>query len=211
MLKIWGRPNSINVQKVMWTVDELGLDHERIDVGGAFGGLDTESYGRLNPNRKIPVLEDGETVIWESQACVRYLAARYGLGGLWDEDPGRRALADRWMDWKITTVMPFLHVCFWGLIRTPEADRDMAAIEAAAENLGEVWRILDGHLADQLSAGRDFIAGDRLTMGDIPLGAAFYRYANVPIDRPALRHVEAWYNRLKARKPFQNQVMIAVT
>ena len=211
MLKIWGRPNSINVQKVMWTVGELGLDHERIDVGGAFGGLDTESYGRLNPNRKIPVLEDGGIVVWESQACVRYLAARYGAGGLWADDPGVRALADRWMDWKITTVMPFLHVCFWGLIRTPEADRDMAAIEAAAENLGDVWRILDGHMADQRSAGLDFVAGDRLTMGDIPLGAAFYRYVSLPIGRPTLPHVEAWYDRLTTRTPFQTHVMIAVT
>ena len=206
MLKIWGRNNSINVQKVMWLVAELGLEHERIDVGRAFGGLDTDDYGRKNPNRKIPVLEDGEVVIWESQACVRYLAAAYGKGRFWAEDPGERSLADRWMDWKITTVLPPLHICFWGLIRTPEADRDMPAITAATGELGEVWRILDDHLAD-----RDFVVGDQLTMGDIPVGAAFYRYANLPLERPPFPHIEAWYERLKARTAFQDQVMIPVT
>lgn len=206
MLKIWGRPNSINVQKVMWAVGELGLDHERIDVGGAFGGLDRDDYGRMNPNRRIPVLEDGKTVVWESQACVRYLAACYGAGGLWAEDPAERALADRWMDWKITTVQPHLHICFWGLIRTPKADRDMAAIEKAAEDLGEVWRILDDHLADKA-----FVTGDHLTMGDIPLGTAFYRYVSLPIDRPSLPRIEAWYDRLQARAPFRDHVMIAIS
>jgi glutathione S-transferase len=206
MLKIRGRPNSINVQKVMWTVGELGLEHERLDVGREFGGLDTEEYGRLNPNRKIPVVEDGEIVVWESHACVRYIAARYDAGGLYASDPGERSLADRWMDWKATTVLPHLHVCFWGLTRTAEADRDMAAIERAAKDLGEVWKLLDDHLD-----GKSFVVGDRLTMGDIPLGAAFYRYVSLPIERPSLPHVERWYDRLKARPAFVDHVMIPVT
>lgn len=206
MLKIWGRPNSINVQKVMWAIGELGLDHERIDVGGAFGGLDTDDYGQMNPNRKIPVLRDGDTVIWESHACVRYLAASYGKGSLWPDDPAERSIADRWMDWKITTVLPHLHLCFWGLIRTAEADRDMAAITKAADDLGEVWKILDDHLD-----GKMFILGNRLTMGDMPLGAAFYRYVGLPIERPALPRIEAWYDRLKSRKAFENHVMIPIS
>jgi glutathione S-transferase len=206
MLKIWGRPNSINVQKVMWTVGELGLEHERIDVGGPFAGLDTEAYGRLNPNRLIPAIEDGATVVWESQACVRYLAARYDAGGLWPDNPAERSHADRWMDLKITTVLPPLGVCFWGLIRTPEAQRDMAAIDKAAVRLGEVWRILEDHLD-----GRVFVAGDDLTMGDVPLGAAFYRYSSLPIERPSLPRAEAWYQRLQAREPFRRHVMIPLT
>ncbi|MGH1481655.1 MAG: glutathione S-transferase family protein [Geminicoccales bacterium] len=206
MLKIWGRPNSINVQKVMWAIGELGLDHERVDVGGAFGGLDTDDYIKMNPNRKIPVVEDGSTIIWESHACLRYIAASYGAGGLWPSDPAERSIADRWMDWKITTVLPHLHVCFWGLIRTKEVDRDMAAIEKAAEDVGGVWQLLNDHLA-----GKAFMLGDGLTMGDIPLGAAFYRYSSLPIKRPSLPHVEAWYERLQARSAFQNHVMIPVT
>jgi glutathione S-transferase len=206
MLKIWGRPNSINVQKVMWTVGELGLEHERIDVGGPFGGLDTEEYGKLNPNRKIPVVEDGAAVVWESHSCVRYLAARYGAGGLHADDPAERSLADRWMDWKISTVLPPLHVCFWGMIRTAEADRDMAAIERAAKELGVIWKILDDHLD-----GGQFVVGNTLTMGDIPLGAAFYRYVSLPIERPSLPHVETWYGRLQARTAFEHHVMIPLT
>ena len=130
MLVVWGRKNSINVQKVMWTVAELGLAHERKDVGGPFGGLDTAEYGALNPNRRIPTIvdEDG-TTIWESHSCVRYLAARYGAGNLWPEDPSARALADRWLDWMQTTLLPDLAPVFIGLIRTPAEKRDMAQIE----------------------------------------------------------------------------------
>jgi len=206
VIKIWGRPNSINVQKVMWAVAELGLDHKRIDVGGAFGGLDTDAYGQMNPNRKIPVLQDGDVVVWESHACVRYLAATYRAGNLWPDDPVERSIADRWMDWKITTLHPFMHICFWGLIRTPEADRDMPAIEQAAADLGKTWRLFDDYMR-----ARTFVLDDQLTMGDIPLGCAFYRYVNLPLDRPALPAIEAWYARLNDRATFRDHVMIPVT
>ncbi|MGI9436708.1 MAG: glutathione S-transferase family protein [Geminicoccaceae bacterium] len=206
MLKIWGRPNSINVQKVMWVIGELGLDHERVDVGGAFGGLDTDEYRALNPNRKIPVLDDDGTIVWESHSCVRYLAAKHLNGSLWPDDLSERSVADRWMDWKITTVLPQLHICFWGLIRTAEADRNMAAIDKAAHDLGEIWGLFDDHLKD-----RTFVTGDRLTMGDIPLGAAFYRYASLPIERPSLPAIDAWYQRLQARPAYRDHVMIPVT
>lgn len=206
MLTIWGRTNSVNVQKVMWAVGELELPHRRIDAGGAFGGLDTAEYGTMNPNRRIPVIRDGETVVWESNACVRYLADRYGKGGLCPEDPGARARADMWMDWMITTVQPHLHVCFWGLVRTPEADRDMAAIAAAARSLGAVWQVLDEWMSE-----RRFVAGAELTMGDIPLGCAFYRYMNLDMERPELHNLQLWYQNLKARDAFRHHVMIPVT
>jgi glutathione S-transferase len=206
MLRIWGRVNSINVQKVMWAVGELDLAHERIDAGGQFGKLDTPDYGRLNPNRLVPVVEDGETVVWESHSCVRYLAARYDEGGLWPEDPGARSLADRWMDWKFTTIIPRLTPIFWGLIRTPEDQRDMAVIENAVAELARHWPALDGHLAD-----RPFVAGERLTMGDIPVGAAYYRYRHLPIERPDLPNLEAWYERLAERAPYRTHVMLPLT
>jgi glutathione S-transferase len=206
MLRIWGRNNSINVQKVMWAVGELGLEHERIDAGGAFGGLDTPAYGKLNPNRRVPVVEDGDVVVWESNACVRYLAARYGVGTLWPEDPGRRARADMWMDWQASSLLPDMTVVFWGLIRTPEAERDQAGIGAAANRLGTTWRILDEHLAS-----RRFVAGDALTIGDIPVGAACYRYFELPIEQPRLPNLEAWYGRLRERAPFREQVMLPLT
>jgi glutathione S-transferase len=206
MLKVWGRNNSINVQKVMWTVGELGLEHERIDAGGRFGGLDTPAYGALNPNRLVPVIEDDGVVVWESNAIVRYLAARYGEGGLWPADPARRAQADKWMDWKITCLQPDMTVVFWGLVRTPPEQRDTARIDSAAERLGRTFAILDEHLA-----GHRYVAGDNLTMGDIPVGAACYRYHALPIKRPALPALESWYARLREREPFRSHVMIPLT
>ncbi|MCX7630658.1 MAG: glutathione S-transferase [Geminicoccaceae bacterium] len=206
MIKIWGRTNSINVQKVMWAIGELGLDFERIDAGGTFGGLDTPEYGRMNPNRKIPTIRDGDVVVWESNACVRYLAAKYGAGSLWPIDPGHRSEADRWMDWMLTTLVPDLTIVFWQTIRTPPERRDMSAVRAAAARLGPIWAILDGHLAE-----RAYVAGAEFTMGDIPVGCAFWRYVNLPIERPPLPHLEAWFERLKAREAYRTHVMLPVT
>lgn len=206
MLKIWGRNNSINVQKVMWTVAELGLEHQRIDVGGQYGGLDTPEYGALNPNRLIPTLEDDGVVVWESNAIVRYLASRYGNGKLWPADSARRARADQWMDWMLTSLLPDLTLVFWGLIRTPPEKRDLAAIGMAAEKLGRTFAILDAHLT-----GHRFVTGEHLTMGDIPLGAACYRYHKLEIDRPHLPALEAWYARLQERPAYRTHVMIPLT
>ena len=206
MVRIWGRTSSINVQKVMWTVAELGLPHERIDAGGPFGGLDGPEYAGLNPNRLIPVLQDGATVVWESNAIVRYLAGRYGSGGLWPEDAGARSEADRWMDWQLTTLQPAITPIFWGLIRTPPEQRDLGLIAASAERLGQAMTILDGHLAD-----RPFVAGDALTMGDIPVGCACWRYANLAIARPELPNILAYRARLEARPGYRAHVMLPLT
>jgi glutathione S-transferase len=206
MLRIWGRTNSINVQKVMWAVGELGRPHERIDVGGAFGGLDGAEYRALNANGRIPTIEDDGVVVWESNACVRYLAARYSAGSLWPEDPVTRAAADMWMDWQQTTLLTDMTTVFWGLVRTPEAERDHAAIEAAAGRLGGLWRRLDNHLA-----GRRYVAGDHFTMGDVPVGATCYRYHQLAIERPKLAAIEAWYGRLQERAPYRTHVMLPVT
>jgi glutathione S-transferase len=206
MLRIWGRNNSINVQKVMWAVAELGLEHERSDAGGEFGGLDTAEYGAMNPNRLVPVLKDGDTAVWESNAVVRYLAARYGAGNLWPEDPARRSEADRWMDWQLTTLQPAIGPVFMGLVRTPPERRDMASIQANAERLGQAMRVLDGHMA-----GRPYVAGDRLTMGDVPVGCVYWRYVNLDIARPDLPNLEPWFQSLKARDAYRRNVMIPVT
>jgi len=206
MLKVWGRNNSINVQKVMWAIAELELAHERIDVGGPFGGLDTQEYGKLNPNRLIPVLEDGSAVIWESQAIVRYLASKYGSGVLWPEDPAERAKADQWMDWKVTRITPDLGIVFLGLVRTSEANRDMAAIERAAERLAVSFTMLDKALEN-----KPFIAGQSFNMGDIPVGAACYRYRSLDIVRPDLPHLARWYESLQERAAFRDHVMIPLS
>ncbi len=206
MLTVWGRTNSVNVQKVMWAVAELGLEHERIDAGGAFGGLDTPEYGAMNPNRKIPTVRDGDVVVWESNACVRYLAGRYGPGSLCPEDPGARAQADAWMDWQLGTLLPDLSPIFWNLIRTPEAHRDMGAVQAAAGRIARTWQILDDHLVD-----RRFVAGSEFTMGDVPVGCAYWRYVNLDVERPDLPNCEIWFRALKERDGYRRHVMLPVT
>ncbi|MEI9992892.1 MAG: glutathione S-transferase [Rhizomicrobium sp.] len=204
MLRIWGRRNSINVQKVLWTVGELGLAHEHVPAGGSFGLLDTEEFGALNPNRRVPVIDDGGTVIWESHAIVRYLAAKYGAGALWPDDPAIRAHADQWTDWTLADLQPaFMNGVFWGFYRTPEDQRNWPAIRKAIARCAILFRLLDRHLETGA-----FVAGETFTFGDIPAAAQLYRYFELEIDRPALPHVEAWYERLKARPAYREHVMI---
>ena len=200
-MKIYGRVTSSNVMKALWTADELGLDYERIDAGMSFGVVDTPDYRAMNPNGRVPTIVDDGLVLWESNAIVRYLAAKHDAGGLWPEDLARRADLDRWMDWQQTTLNPAFTPVFWGLVRTPEAERDQSAIDAAvAQSIG-VFQILELLLAD-----RDWIGGDRLTMADIPLGPNVHRFFNLPFERPSLPNVEAWYGRMKARPAFAKNV-----
>jgi glutathione S-transferase len=203
MLKLWGRASSINVQKVLWTIAELGLPHERIDAGGTVGKLDTSEFGTMNPNRRVPVLDDNGFVLWESNAIVRYLADTYGRGSLAPEGRHSFARADQWTDWAITTLYADIRTCYQGFTRVPAAQRDMAAISAAADRLGRSLAILDGVLA-----GRSFILGDRLTFADIVAGVYMYRYYNLDIVRPRNAFVTAWYQRLTARPGYQQHVML---
>ena len=206
MLRIWGRTNSGNVQKVMWAVGELGVSHERIDAGAEHGKLDTDAYGAMNPNRRVPTIDDDGFVVWESNVIVRYLAARYGPGTLYPMDTRERAITDQWMDWQQTTLGPELRVVFWGLVRTAPEKRDEARIAASVENLKALWRIVDRQLIDW-----PFLAGPALTMGDIPVGVMCYRYHELPIARPELPRVAAWYERLKARPAFREHVMLPLS
>ena len=204
MLKIWGRRTSVNVQKVMWTVGELGLPHERVDLGGEFGGLDTPAYGALNPNRLVPTIDDNGFILWESNASVRHLAQTYGRGSLSPADEQTYARADSWMDWSLTTLYAdIILTCFLQLVRTPAKDRNAAAVEVAARRAGTNLGILDRQLA-----GRAFIVGDQLSIADIAVGALMYRYFNLALTRPALPNVEAWYDRLGQRAAYRTHVMI---
>ena len=206
MLKIWGRVNSTNVKKVTWVVGELGIAHERIDAGGKFGVVGEADYKAMNPNGKVPTIEDDGFVLWESNAIVRYLAAKHGAGGLWPTDPAARGLADRWMDWSSTSFAgPFGQV-FLPLVRMPPEKRDPVAIAAAAAECGKLLAIVEAGLAAQ-----PFLGGEELTIGDIPLGCAAYGYFNLPIERPSLPNVEAWYQRLTERPAYRDAVMIPLT
>lgn len=204
MMKVWGRTSSSNVQKVMWAIAELGLEHERVDAGGAFGVVDTPQYAAMNPNRLVPTVEDDGHILWESNSIVRYLGARYGAGTLSPNELALRAQAERWMDWQLSTVHPNWGQMFMGLVRTPAAQRDMNKINAAVKNLGATYQILDAQLA-----GRDYIMGNALTVADIPLGVTAYRYYELGVERPPMANVDAWYARLQARPAYAAHAMIS--
>jgi glutathione S-transferase len=206
MITVWGRKNSVNVQKVLWALGEVGQEFERHDVGGEFGGLDTPDYMAMNPNSRIPTLVDGDLVIWESNAVTRYVAAKYGAGTLWPDDPGVRALGDQWMDWVQTTLLSAMLPVFWGLIRTPPEERDMDAINAKAKDLVACFGVLDKALE-----GRDYVAGDAFTMGDIPVGAMCWRYSQLDIDRGSQPNLEAWHARLQERPAFREHIMLPLS
>jgi glutathione S-transferase len=193
-LKIWGRLSSVNVQKVVWCARELKLDFERIEAGGAFGVVDTPEYRALNPNGKIPVLEDGALVLPESNAIVRYLSARYGNGNLWDADPARRAHSDRWMEWQSTELTPAMVTAFRELVRTAPALRDLAAIERSNRQTEPLMEILDHHL----DAHR-YVTGDTFTMGDISVGCAVHRWLGLPQPHQARPNVARYYQDLMRR------------
>ena len=202
MLRIWGRKNSINVQKVLWCCAELGLPFERIDAGMAFGVVETPAYRALNPNGRIPTIEDDGYVLWESNTIVRYLATRHGLGSLCPGDLLARFDAERWMDWQLTTLDGPVRTVFWALVRTAADDRDPAAVENAQTEAERALAILDAHLAQ-----RRFVGGETFTMGDIPVGASEYRWMAMDLARAERAHVQRWYERLTERPGFREHVM----
>ncbi len=203
MIEIWGRRNSSNVIPVLWAVGESGQDFLRHDVGGSFGGLDTPDYRAMNPNSLVPTLVDDGFVVWESCATIRYLGAKYSSGDLWDEDPARRSLADRWMEWAKSTGNVATMGLFFATVRTETEARNPTTVAKYTEATTRVWQFLDAQLAE-----RPYLAGDRLTMGDIPLGALAHRYFHMDVARPDLPHVKAWYERLAQRPAYAEHCMI---
>lgn len=206
MLRVWGRLTSVNVQKVVWTAGELGLAFERREAGGAHGVVDTPEYRRMNPNGLVPVIEDDGFVLWESNAIVRYLAAKHGAGTLWPDDARRRADVDRWMEWQSTTFTPAMRDAFLQTVRTPAEKRDPAVIEASRAASEKAAAILDAHLA-----GRAFVAGDAFSPADIVLGCAAHRWLHLPLAREPRLELERWYAALGARPGARQVVETPVT
>jgi len=203
MLRIWGRTNSINVQKVLWCAAELGLQYERIDAGLQFGINRDPWYLAMNPNGLVPTIDDDGFTLWESNSIVRYFAARYGgAAGIYPQDPRVRADAERWMDWSLGALNQEMRTIFWQLVRTPTDRRDGPLIEQSRLAVAELWRRLDGVLAS-----RAYVAGDRFTVGDIPVGTWVYRWYALPIERPELPNLKAWYERLTRREGYRAHVM----
>jgi glutathione S-transferase len=197
MLRIWGRLSSINVQKVVWCANELGVAYERIDAGRQHGVVNTPQYLSKNPMGQIPLIEDEDFVLWESNPIVRYLCAKHALGSLYPEPLQARADADRWMDWQTTELSRAMGPAFMQSVRTPASERRQVLIDESVARTEPLMEILDARLA-----GRAFVCGAQFTMSDIVLGCAAHRWLGLPADqvtRIARPAVEAWYARLMAR------------
>jgi glutathione S-transferase len=207
MLTIWGRTNSVNVQKVLWCLAEIGVPYERVDAGLAFRKNDEPWFLALNPNGRIPLLVDGDFALWESNSIVRYLAAKHALGTLCPASLEVRAQAERWMDWQLSVLIGPVTTVFVNLVRTPAAGPDLRAIERAIPEANRAALLLDGHLARH-----DFVAGGELSIGDIPVGAVMHRWlALAGVERPPLPHVDAWQKRLAERPGFRSHVMLPLS
>lgn len=200
-ITLWGRLNSANVQKVVWALGELGLGYEHIPLGGSFGGNDSAEYRALNPNGLVPTLKDGELVIWESHAIVRYLAGQYGAGVLFPSAPATRALADQWTDWTATSFQPAWIGVFWGLVRTPESKRDAAAIAKGIAATVRCFEIMDGQLKRT-----PYLGGDALTYADLAAGVAMYRWTTMETGTALPPAVKDWHKRLNASPAFAKAV-----
>jgi glutathione S-transferase len=187
---------------VMWALGELGLPHERIDIGGAFGKNREPAYLAMNPNGLVPTLEEDGFLLWESNSIVRYLAAKYGVGTLEPADMQARARASSWMDWQLTVAAPAITPVFWGLIRTPPEKRDHAAIEAGKVKTMAAMQMLDAQLAKSA-----FVAGDTLSMGDIPVAVMTYRFRRLMPERSGLDHLERWFTAIEQRPAFKEHVL----
>ena len=204
MIKVWGRVNSVNVKKALWCLEELSLQYERTDAGMQFGVVNTPEYKKMNPNSLVPTLEDDGFIMWESHTIVRYLADKYGKGVLRPMDLEPRTIANQWMDWAFT-FQGSVRDAFWNLIRTPADKRDEKAIEASRIKSGQLIGILDAALAN-----RHYVAGT-FSMGDIPIGCEVQRWMRLPMERPKMPNVEAWFERLCARPAFKRTVDIPLS
>lgn len=207
MLKIWGRKNSSNVRKALWAAEELGLEYEAINAGGAFGLNNQPEYLAKNPNGVVPMIEDGDFVLWESNAIVRYLVAQYAPdSALCPASPKARAQQDKWMDWTTSTFASPFKTVFWGVLRTPAEQQDWDQINAAKAVIEGLLRIVDQTLASQ-----PYLSGEAFGAGDIPLGSFIYAWFEMPIERTDLPHLKAWYERLQRRPAYRAAVMTALT
>ncbi len=203
MLKILGRATSSNVQKVVWLCDELDIPFERSDIGGPFGGNDQPEYLSLNPNGIVPTIDDDGFVLWESNAIVRYLAEKHGKGTAFlPDDLQARASASRWMDWALSILAPRHVPVFQGLVRTPEAERDIDRINASRDLWYKANTVLETWLAVH-----EYLSGDTFGIGDIPASPFTFRWFNLDINREDFPNLERWHDAICERPAFKKNVI----
>ncbi len=192
-LTIWGRISSLNVRKVVWTAQALGLPFERLDAGLRYGVVKTPEYLQKNPNALVPLLQDGDFNLWESNVIVRYLCAKHSLGALYPDDLQQRFDAERWMDWQQTTLNPAGGPAFMQWFRTPPEQRNLDVIARSVAATEPLIAMLNTHLAQ-----RAFMLGDAITMADIPMASEIHRWWELPQPRTDYPHITRWYNQILA-------------
>lgn len=193
-LHIWGRLSSINVRKVVWAAQEVGVAFERSNAGGEFGVVKTPPYLQMNPNAVVPVLQDGTFTLWESNVIVRYLCAQHAHGTLYPDTLQTRFNSERWMDWQQTTCNPAGRDAFVQLIRKPGGQTDAGLVAKSIAATEPLMDLLDAHLAQQ-----PFMAGDQFTMADIPVACEIHRWSGLPIEHKLRPHLASWYAQMLAR------------
>ncbi|ENG4183727.1 glutathione S-transferase family protein [Providencia rettgeri] len=206
MLTIWGRKTSSNVQALMWCIGELELPYKRLDFGHCYGGTDTDEFYRLNPNRTVPVIQDGcNPPLWETGAILRYLANRYAKGNFWPDEILARTEVDRWMEWsKLNVALAFTAPIFWQVARTPKESQDINSIKLAIDKFENNLMI-----AEEILASRNYLASDDFSLADIQFGHVLYRYYDIDIKRKSLPYIEAYYKRLLDRPAYREHVAIS--
>jgi len=198
MMRVLGKASSINVRKVLWTCAELGLDYRREDWGSGFADPQAPEFLKLNPNGMVPVLVDGDFVLWESNSICRYLAARQGRSDLLPAAPQQRALVEQWMDWQAGELNNSWRYAFMSLVRRSPAHQDAAALAAGVAGWNRHMAMLDARLA----AGGPYVLGDGFTLADVVLGLSVHRWAAAPLAHAELPAVRAYYERLSERPGF---------
>lgn len=205
-LRVLGRQSSINVRKVLWTCEEIGIDYRQEDWGMGFASTRTPEFLAHNPNGQVPVIECKDGILWESNTICRYLASRHGRDDLLPPDPWRRARIERWMDWQATDLNSAWRGAFQGLVRKDPAHADPSTIAASVREWSEKMEILE----KTLSIGGPFVAGNDFTLADVVIGLSINRWLHTPIERPALPAVATYFERLRERPSFRRGAYDAV-
>lgn len=203
MVTVWGRRSSSNVQKVLWALAESGAEFERVTVGGSFGGNQTPEYKKLNPLGLVPAIKDGSITMFESNAIMRYVARRYGRGTLQPRGYRGLALAEQWVEFASTAIIPPVFIIFQNKVRKPPEQYDEQAVKGAEKTCKEVFKI-----ANRLLGRKPFVGGRSFSYGDIPLGIAYYRYKNLDVDGAALPNLDRWYAALQERPAYREWIMV---
>lgn len=199
MLRILGKASSINVRKVLWTCAELQIPFTREDWGSGFKSTNDAEFLTLNPCAMVPVIQDGDFTLWESNTIIRYLASRYDGSQLYPSEPQARARVDQWIDWQASELNRSWSYAFMSLVRQSPDYQDRAALANGVEQWSKTMSILD----QQLHKTGAYISGEAFSLADIPLGLSVNRWFETPLAHPDYPAVSAYYARLSQREGFR--------